>query len=91
MKKAHDFKMEDYNFSGYLLNFRKSLFVPANRIIKVGDIINMFEWNEKPDILTGRQLTFTVRFIDCTPGLIGIGNVWLLDMEKINDLPDLTA
>lgn len=86
MQRHHDFKMEDYNFSGYLLNFRKSLFVPANRNVKIGDTINMYEFNDKQDILTGRKLTFTVRFIDCAPGLIGIGNVWLLDMEKQDHL-----
>lgn len=86
MQRSHDFKMEDYNFSGYLLNFRKSLFVPANLNVTVGDTINMFEFNDKQDILTGRKLTFTVRFIDCTPGLIGIGNVWLLDMDMKKDL-----
>lgn len=78
--------MEDYNFSGYLLNFRKSLMVPANRNVKVGDTVNMFEYNDKQDILTGRKLTFTVTFIDCEPGLTGIGNIWLLDMEKVNHL-----
>ncbi len=91
MQKSYDFKMEDYNFSGYLLNFRKSMFVPANTDIKIGDTVNMFEYNDKQDIVTGRKLSFTVRFIDCTPGLIGIGNVWLLDMEKQNHLSNFMA
>ena len=83
MKNVHDFKIRDVEFSGYLLNFRRSLNVPCTRNVQIGEFVRMFEFNKESNVLTGRNLMFRISFIDKTPGLIGIGNIWLLDLTKI--------
>ena len=83
MKNVHDFKIRDIDFSGYLLNFRRSLNVPCTRNVNVGEFVRLFEFDVDSNVLTGRHLLYRITFIDKTPGLIGIGNVWLLDLIKI--------
>jgi hypothetical protein len=83
MKKVHDFKTKDVDFSGYLLNFRKSIFMPENLNVNYGDFIRLIEFTGLADILTGRTLMFEILYINKTPGLIGIGNLWLIDLKKV--------
>lgn len=87
MEKVHDFKIRDVEFSGYLLGFRKSMNVPCVNDVQVGEFVRLFEFNKESDIVTGRNLMFKIRFIDKTPGLIGIGNIWLIDLEKVKPIP----
>ena len=82
MKTVLDVKMRDVDFSGYLLDFRTSLNIPAIRNVKVGEFIRMFEFNKEANIVTGRNLLFEITFIDESPGLIGIGNLWLINLRK---------
>jgi hypothetical protein len=83
MKNVHDFKIRDVEFSGYLLDFRKSMFVPTYLNVDIGDFVRMFEYDEETEIVTGRNLMFKIQYIDKSPGLIGIGNLWLIDLEKV--------
>ena len=83
MKRSHSFKINIADFGGYFLDFRQSLTVKSSANVKVGDYVRMFEYDKENCILTGRNLTFEVLYVDKTPGLIGIGNVWLLQLRKL--------
>jgi hypothetical protein len=83
MKNVHDFRIRDVEFSGYLLNFRKSMFVPCAEGVNVGEFVRMFEYRDVSTVLTGRNLMFEIIYIDKTPGLIGLGNLWLIDLKKV--------
>lgn len=83
MENVHDFKIRDIEFSGYLLNFKKSLLIPNSRDVQIGDIVRMFEHNEENDLLTGRNLIFKISYIDREPGVLGLGYAWLIDLQKV--------
>lgn len=83
METMHDFKIRDIEFSGYLLDFRKSMEIPCTRNVQIGEFVRMFEFDKESNILTGRNLMFRITYIDKTSGLIGIGNVWRIDLTKI--------
>ena len=83
MKTVHDFKMTRTEFSSYLLNFKKSLIINSKRNVEVGEFVRMFEYDECLNVLSGRNLMFEVLYVDKTPGLIGIGNVWSIGLEKV--------
>lgn len=83
MENVHDFKIKDIEFSGFLLNFKNSLLIPSKRDVQIGDFVRMFENDEKSNILTGNNLMFKISYIDKTPGLIGLGYTWLIDLQKV--------
>ncbi len=86
MKNVHDFKIRDVEFSGYLLNFRRSLIIPCTRCVNVGEFVRMFEYNEESEVLSGRNLMFEIKYVDKEPGLIGIGNLWCIDLKKVETI-----
>ena len=83
MQNVHDFKMTESEFGSYLFNFKKSLIINSARNIKVGDFARMFEYVKESGIITGRNLMFEILYVDKTPGLIRTGDVWLIDLKKV--------
>lgn len=83
MENVHDFKIKDIVFSGYLLDFKRSLFIPARKDVQIGDFIRMFEHNEGNDVLTGRNLMFKISYIDKSPGQLDLKDIWLVDLQKV--------